>query len=71
MIVDLNKLDFRQAKDLITWCVANNIDKKQASNLLFAWYEKPLGDGTLFGEKIMWQLDVPGEHLTYWMLRWK
>ena len=72
MIVDLGNLDVRQAKDLITWCVANDIDKEHASKLLFAWYEapNPLTKGTMFGQEIMWALNIPDEHLTYWMLKW-
>lgn len=72
MIVDLNHLEWRKAKDLITWCVANDIDKEQARKLMFAWYEapNPLAKGTMFGEEITWALDIPDEHLTYWMLKW-
>ena len=73
MIVDLNKLVYWQAKDLILWCVANNIDKERAKKLHSAWYTapNPLAEGTLYGEKVVWELDIPEEHLTYFMLKWQ
>jgi hypothetical protein len=73
MIVDLNKLDYRHAKQLILWCVANNIDKERADKLHFAWYTapNPLAKGTLYGEEVVWELDIPEEHLTYFMLKWR
>lgn len=73
MIVDLNKLVYWQAKDLILWCVVNNIDKERADKLYSAWYTapNPLAEGTLYGEKVVWELDIPEEHLTYFMLKWQ
>lgn len=66
MIVDLNNLLYWQAKDLILWCIANNIDKKRASELYFAWYETPPHT-----KEYVWELDIPEEYLTYFMLKWQ
>lgn len=72
MIVDLNNLHYRHAKELITWCIANDIDKERAAKLLFAWYSapNPLAEGTLLGETVVWELDIPEEYATYFMLKW-
>lgn len=66
MKVDLNRLDYRHTKELILWCIANDIDKKRASELYFAWYETPPHT-----KEYVWELDIPEEHLTYFMLKWK
>lgn len=65
MIVDLNQLPYRHVKSLITWCIANDIDKDQAVKLLFQWYDVPPGDDCV------WELDIPEEYVTYFMLKWK
>ena len=66
MKVDLNRLDYRHTKELILWCIANDIDKKRASELYFAWHESPPHT-----KEYVWELDIPEEHLTYFMLKWK
>jgi hypothetical protein len=66
MIVDLNNLPYRQARELILWCVANDIDKERADKLYFAWYE-PAGSK----KEYTWELDIPEEYLTYFMLKWQ
>lgn len=65
MIVDLNNLEFRCAIELIRWCVANDIDKARASELLFAWYEP-----SELKEVRSWELDIPEKYITYFLLRW-
>ena len=65
MIVNLNNLEFRRALELIRWCVANDIDKARASELLFAWYEP----GELKKERT-WELDIPEKYITYFLLKW-
>lgn len=64
MIVDLNCLEASRAKDLILWCVANDIDKERAKELYFAWHSTTT-------DKITWELDIPEQHLTYFLLKWK
>lgn len=64
MIVDLNCLEVRRAKELINWCIANDIDKERATELLFLWY-------TTTTDNITWELDIPEEHMTYFLLKWK
>lgn len=64
MIVDLCNLPHRQARELILWCVANNIDKERAKELYFAWYESP-------PREHVWELDIPEEHMLYFMLKWE
>ena len=66
MIVDLNRLDYRQTKELILWCIANDIDRERASELYFAWYEKPPHT-----KEYVWELDIPEAHLSYFMLKWQ
>ncbi len=65
MKVDLNTLDFRQTFELINWCVANRIDYERAGNLMFAWYADPLTK-----TDIIWELDIPEEYMTFWLLKW-
>lgn len=68
MLVDLNQLDFRQAKELIDWCVENRIDNDYAARLQDAWHAQP-GDEDYTAE-FNWILDIPEEHLTYFRLKW-
>lgn len=61
------QLDFRQALDLINWCIANRIDYDRANDLKFAWYAKSRPSP---GQDI-WELEIPEEDMTYWMLKWE
>lgn len=65
MLVNLNKLEYRKAFDLIRWCVANQIDYTRALELMYAWYADP--DTKL---EVEWVLDIPDKYLTYWVLKW-
>lgn len=68
MKVDLESLDFRDAKELIDWCVEHRIDYDHASLLWQQWYTVP-GEAD-YQKDLQWTLDVPEEHMTYFLLKW-
>ena len=65
MRVDLGPLPYQHAQELIKWCVEHNVDRTQAIRLLEQWCSK---------EKIIedweWYLDIPEQHITYFLLKW-
>lgn len=65
--VDLMQLEYTQAYDLINWCVANRIDFDRAMDLRLAWFATA---DTTKPSPLIWELEVPEEDLTYWMLKW-
>lgn len=68
MMVDLNRLTIQQSFELMEWCVSNQVDIEHASRLLEQWYAVPGDDG--YDSHVNWILDIPEEHLTYFMLKW-
>lgn len=68
MMVDLNQMDFRQAKELIDWCVENRVDYDYALRLWNAWIAQPGDDD--YTVNIDWILDIPEAQMTYFRLKW-
>lgn len=68
MKVDLESLDFRDAKELVDWCVEHRIDYDNASLLWQQWYLVPGHPD--YQKDLQWTLDVPEEHMTYFLLKW-
>ena len=64
MIVDLGEMYYRDAIDLIHWCVANEIDKPRTSALLYALSAQP-GDDK---RNVVWEIDIPEDKLTWFLL---
>ena len=64
MQVDLMRLDFRQAIEVIDYCLVHRIDFDKAQELRLAW----LSNADLHPPA--WVLDIPEELLTYFLLRW-
>jgi len=62
--VDLMQLEYGEVIDLINWCIANRIDYDRANDLKVAWFECPPKYGHV------WELEIPEEDLTYWLLKW-
>ena len=67
MMVDLNQMDFRQAKELIDWCVENRVDYEYALRLSDAWHAQPNHPDYT---DVNWILDIPEAQLTYFRLKW-
>lgn len=65
MKVNLKELPYQHAKELILWCAVNDIDKERADELYFAWYEPQPHT-----KEYVWELDIPEEYMTYFMLKW-
>lgn len=63
MIVDLNPMSGMMAVNLIAYCLENNIDSENCIKLSCALSAIPIPDMT-------WQIDIPENHLTFFMLKY-
>jgi hypothetical protein len=66
MIVDLNPLPYRLAFDLLEYCIKHNIDLEQCSKLT----EACKINSSEWNDDVVWEIDVPEDVLTYFMLKW-
>lgn len=64
MLIDLNKMDFRQAIEIIDYCLVNQIDVAKAHELRLAW----LSNADIHPPQ--WVLDIPEELVSYFLLKW-
>jgi hypothetical protein len=65
MKVDLLPMPYRQARELLEYCVNRNIDMDQSMKVLEAFRTV----GSSLPEED-WYLNVPDSHMTYFALKW-
>ena len=65
MKVDLLPMPYRQARELLEYCVERRIDIDQAMKVLTAF---STAGSTLLEEE--WYLNVPDSLMTYFALKW-
>lgn len=66
MIVDLNPLPYRQALELLKWCLEHNVDIERARTLTEALTIVP----DKWGRDVIWELDIPEKYITFFLLKW-
>jgi hypothetical protein len=64
MQLDLNPLPYRQAFELIDWCVEKGIDSEKCKLLL------EVRRGRRSDRGIDWTIEIPEKYMTYFLIKW-
>lgn len=64
-IVVLDDLPYTVVFDLLDYCITNHCDEERARTIIDACYVFPIPDD------IVWELNIPDEHLTWLLLKHK
>lgn len=68
MLVNVDKLPYSRAKELFVWCIEHNIETDKCDQIIRYIADLPY----IHPDKsqIEWELDIPDQYMTFFLLKW-